>query len=384
MSDDNSMSARMERAYAAGRAKAESALAGTYLKDKVRCLAAAVGWPVEELLQKIVAFDRERLDAVPDLTVYPELRGQRDLLLEGDRGARDGGLDHAMIAATRTMDFYCQTRLRQETGKAYFAMATPEKCRVLYVPDSDVGALHAKNVDDPATYFTPLPPMKQGEPWEQTHPLWFDGVGSGLHIDEIPPEIFPADPRGLCPQFCDTAEGATEFLVRYNYFWGGQNLLVHDEHGNSAAFEKTTCRVAVRGPNAHGLNFITGMGALDPGIRAHQRAMRQQYLDEIGDDWDGPEGCFWKICEGKWDNMARYVEELSSNPTLDGAQQLMEKRDPSGPMCCTGQKSHPDEKISGWTLIMRMVLMDKKQIIRRQYRNGRPAYLDPPEIVQFT
>lgn len=380
------MQQKLEEALARGRGRGEELVgsaAARRWRDLARGLAQVIGWPTATLVERVIAFDAERLDAVPDLTVYPELRGYRDRLLAEDRGMREAGVDDALLALARSLSFYCQTRLLEQTGKAYYAEALPEKCRVLYVPESDEGVIHAKNIDDPAIYFSPLPPVPNGSPWPFSHPLVFDGVGSGLHIDEIPPEIFPVEVRELCQEHCTTLDAATEFMVRYNYFWHSQNLLVHDHHGNSVAFEKTRCRAATRGPNEKGLNFVTGMGALDPEIRAHQQRMRQKYLDQNGADWDGPDGCFWKVSQGKWDNMTRYVQELSQNPTLAGVMALMEKRDPSGPMCLTGTKCHPGLAVAGWTLIMNVYLMAQKKQIRRQYRDGTPAYLDPPEVVQY-
>lgn len=81
--------------------------------------------------------------------------------------------------------------------------------------------------------------------------------------------------------------------------------------------------------------------------------------------------------------MARYVDDLSLNPTWDSAKQLMEQRDPAGPMCLTGEKCHPREEVVGCTLMMQMYEMDNKKYHRRQWRGDVPAYLDTPEIVQF-
>jgi len=354
-----------------------------YWRDKLRGLAGEVGWPREVVLERVTAFHQERIAALPDLTVYPELRGADEALVERYRGMADAGLPEDTIVLSETLNFWRDTRLLEETGKAFHAVALPEKCRVVYVPDSDEGALHAKNVDDPLTYWAPRPPFGANPAWPCRHPLWFDGVGSGLHIDEIPPEIFPVSAIALCQEHCTTVSAAREFLIRYNYFWSSQNLLVHDTHGNSVAFEKTHCRVATRGPNAQGINFITGMGALDPEIRDFQHHMRQQYLAQIGADWDGPDGRFWKICQGKWDNMVRYIAELSEDPTAAGLMALMEKRDPTGPMCLTGQKCHPDEAAPGCTLVMDVWLIDRKKLRRRQWRGKTPAYLDTPEVVQF-
>ncbi len=356
----------------------------SYQHDMARAIAKELGWTKEDVVRKIAAYHRERLDAVPDLRQYPELDGERELLLEYYRGIKDAGLDDDSVALCESLGFWRDVRLFQETGRGMFVFPMPEKCRVLYVPRSDQGQLHAKNVDDPITYWKGEKPVPPGSPWPFSHPLVFDGVGSGLHLDEIPPEIFPVNPIELCREHCATVKEATAFLVRYNYFWSGQNLLVHDHHGNSVAFEKTRCRVAIRGPNAQGINFITGMGALDPGIRAFQNAQRSKYLEQIGAGQDDVDACFWKLCQGQWDNMKRYVEELSKNPTAEGALALMAKRDPGGPMCLTGKKCHPDEKTPGYTLLMRMYFMDQKKMHRRLWRGKTPSYKDTPEIVQYS
>ena len=141
---------------------------------------------------------------------------------------RDGGLNQEVIALHRTLGFWGDTRMQQETGRAVFARALPEECRVLYVPHSDRGALHLKNLDDPLNYWKPLPRIEKDEPWPLQSPLVFDGAGSGLHIDESPPEIFPADAVKMARECCQTLLEAEEFLTRYNYFWRGQNLLFRD------------------------------------------------------------------------------------------------------------------------------------------------------------
>jgi len=46
--------------------------------------------PEKERVRLLAASNRERLDAVPDLTRYPELRGMRDLVAATWRGYKDG------------------------------------------------------------------------------------------------------------------------------------------------------------------------------------------------------------------------------------------------------------------------------------------------------
>jgi hypothetical protein len=378
---------KKEQAYAKGLAFAKNYLQGpsaTFWNDNAYQVSRLLGWPKEAVIEKVIAFHRERLDAVPDLTVYPELRGMRDLHDEEERGMLDGGADDALIALSKTFNFWRDVRLQQETGKAFYAMPLPEKCRVLFVPDSDQGALHLKNTDDPLTYWKPMAPTPPNTSWPFDHPLGSDGVGSGLHIDEVPPEIFPVNVHELWREHCGTVDEATELLTRYNYFWGHCNIIIYDRQGNSAAIEKTRCRIAVRRPNAQGINFINGMGALDRDLAAFIKGQRQKYLDQRGEMWDeSPEGCFFTTCENKWKNMARYVDELSLNPTYDNAKTLMEQRDPSGPMCLTGEKSHPDLPVGGCTLIMEIWMLDQKKVHRRQWRGDVPAFLDTPEIVQY-
>src|SRR5688500_1802823 len=114
---------KREKAYARGLALGKSMIGDSdrvvavrvqYWHDAARCLANVIGWPQETVRDKVLAFHRERLDAVPDLTVYPELRGYRDLLDEEERGLRDAGLDDTTIALSKTLNFWRDTRLVQE------------------------------------------------------------------------------------------------------------------------------------------------------------------------------------------------------------------------------------------------------------------------------
>lgn len=365
-----------------GVAKAAN-VSAAYWDDAARSLARAANMPQHELEFQVRKFHQERVDSVPDLTLYPELRGYRERLAQEHAGLIEGGLSETTIALAGSLHFWRGTRLFQQTGRAIYAQPMPEKCRVLYVPESDQGALHLKNVDDPLLYWNPKPPVPAGSPWPHSHPLIFDGVGNGLHLDEVPPEIFPVNVVELCREHCTTVPEATEFLTRYNYFWRHQNLLVHDQHGNSVAFDKTACRVVSRGPGRNGVNFVNGMGASDPGMAAFIRGQRDQYLRQEEQSWDGPDGCYFTFCENKWRNMTAFVEELSTSPSLSSAKALMERRDPDGPMCLTGGKSHPGQQVAGYTLTMDIYFMDQKQLHRRQWRGSTPVYQDTPEIVQF-
>lgn len=386
MNQADRLKSAYRRGLSIGRAFGIDGLNGQYFDDFARAIAVALGCPKKEIIARVVDFHRERVDAVPSLRKYPELKGWRERILEEERGIRDAGVDLTDYMLFKTLRFWQKTRLYEETGRVVSVSPSSEeeRCRVLYVPESDVGALHAKNVDRLLSYWKPRPAFPRKAKWPFQHPLVFDGVGSGLLIDETSPEIFPVDVRELCKEHCTTVKEATEFMTRYNYFWRGQNLLIHDHRGNSIALDKTACRIAVRKPNAQGISFVNGMGSLDPDLNAFIRRQRQKFLDLMKWTWeDSPDGCFYRVCENKWRNMQKYVGELSLRPTFDNVKQLMEQRDKDGPMCLTGGVCHPKQKEGGYTVVMDIYMMDRKQLHRRQWKGKIPAFLDHPERVRF-
>ena len=399
ITETHMQSEEREQAYEAGLKKGRAIIAGItygavgyddgrrYYRDKTREVASALGCPVEAVVARVFAFHKERLDAVPDLTRYPELRGERDLLFERYRGMVDAGLSKDLVALAESLVFWQDYRLPVEEGKSFYGLATErklrEQCRVIYMPESDRGAIHAKNVDAPLKGFIPDPPITNPGPWPFP-PLMPDGAGSGLHIDEIPPEIFPADAVALCPKHCTTVDEATEFLVRYCYFWGGCNRLVHDDKGNSMAFEKTSrCRVATRGPDSNGINYVTGMGAVDAELAEFIDRQRELYLRETGQDDDCYEATYWRKCKGQFRSMARYMKELSETPTVDKLIEVLLKRDPDGPLCKDGVPCHADEATPEATLLQRVMFLDEKKVIRRQWRGDVPVWEDPWEVIQY-
>jgi hypothetical protein len=253
----------------------------------------------------------------------------------------------------------------------------------VYVPESDRGPLHAKNVDDPLDTWTPLPPIAEPGPWPHS-PLFFDGVGNGLHIDDIPPEIFPADGLELCERHCTTVDEATEFLARYNYFWANANLLIHDAAGHSVAIDKASrCRLAIRKPDASGISYVNGMSSFDPEEEAFIEGQRQRFLNEVGQDENGIDATYSRLCEAVLRNMKRHMAELARRPTLDGVFAWMNCHDEDGPMCKTGVPHHPEFDMGEATLLQRVFFLDEKVLWRRQWRGETPVWEDKWEVVKY-
>ncbi len=349
--------------------------------------AAQVGMATNELIARVVALHDERINAVPDLSVYPELDGEQELLLARYRGMADAGMSRELIALNESMGFWCNYRCRAETGKTPHGGSLPpdkrERCRVVFAPITDAGPLHFKNVDDPVHSWKPQPERLDPIPNPFT-PLFFDGVGNGLHIDDVPPEIFPADAVGLAKRHCRSVAEAEEFLIRYNYFWGSANLLIHDEAGEAVAIDKASrCRYVVRRPGPNGVIYINGMSSFDPDYQAFIEARRMQYLEESGQDGTTPEAVYFRGALGTLRNMTRRMKAFEQEPTEASLYDHMCSRDADGPLCRIGVQHHPDDPIRAATLFQRCFYLRDKVMKWRQWKDETPIWKDPWKSVPF-
>ncbi len=360
---------------------------GASLLKNAAWKARQVGLPPEELIRRVTALHAERVDALPDLTVYPELRGEREILLERYRGMADAGMTPELIALNESLGFWVNYYCRNETGKIPHGGSLPpeqrERCRVVFAPDTDAGPLHFKNVDDPLHTWQPQPENVRTMPSPFT-PLFFDGTGSGLHIDDDPPEIFPANAVDLAKRYCETVPEAEEFLVRYNYFWAGANMLIHDEAGKAVAIDKASrCRYAVRRPGPNGVIYINGMSSFDPDYQAYIEMRRAQYLRETGQDESTPEGAYFKGAAALLRNMTRRMAEFERSPTEATLYEHLCSRDPDGPLCRIGKQTHPDDPVRAATLVQRCYHLRERIMKWRQWRGETPIWEDAWKTVSY-
>lgn len=359
---------------------------GEHYFEWAAATARFLGVPAEEVVSSVRAFHDERVEAAPDPALYPEARGERDVLLKHYQGMRDAGFSDDLVALHESLQFWQKHRMPQLYNKVCNPTVVDrlrERCRIVYVPESDQGPIHFKNVDDPLTYWTPKPPPKQGAPWPFA-PLFFDGVGSGLHVDEPPKEIFPLDPKALCREHCATVDEAKDFLVRYGYFWDSANLLIHDEHGRSVALDKALRNhVAVREPDSSGISYVNGMSSFEPDYQTRIDKQREIYLRETRQDEDSIEGRFFRYTRQVRDNMEAYMDQLKESPTLSKVIAIMTSRDEDGPLCKYGHKVHPDETNPGYTLCQNLYFLNSRLQFRRQWRGETPVWEDPWESIQY-
>jgi hypothetical protein len=268
-------------------------------------------------------------------------------------------------------------------GYAAAKPKTVEKCRVAYLPESDHGQIHVKNVDDPATFW------KAGEPKPESLPcseqLVEDGTGSGLHIDDEPEEIFPLNVRQMRPFYADDVPGAIQFYTRYKLFWGGGNVVLQDRQKRSAAIEKCSRNfIEVFQPGPDGQSHCSGMVCRDPNSPQgrYQRAKRLQYRKAFGLPDDGPDQTFWDACDRAERMLADGLQRLSRPPRLDHVLRMFLTPWPEG-LNKSGAKLHPQQSEREYTLVTRCSLIDERKYLRWQRDPATLKMPAEPEVFTF-
>lgn len=297
------------------------------------------GVPRAQVVRRLQEWNRKRLDAVPDLKRYPELRGVRELVEAEWRGVRDGvGLSDEQWAAHCDGHFYYHRFVT--AGRV-----EPFHCSCIFFPTSDHGPLFASNLD------TSLDQPFQAPEWPAcSEHLVIGGVSSGVYLDEEPPEIFPAPVMRLVGRYCRNTDEAVEMLKRYNYFWGPGNLIVVDREHRVAMIEKTACRIGVR-YSPDGFGFITAMTALDPDIKAYLDDRRRASVQARNLPPENADVAYWRVQDKRASLMTELLDEARKNPTLETMQRFIQFRSPErGNVCGDGEVYFPGGPPSEYTL----------------------------------
>ena len=333
--------------------------------------AAFPDMPRPELLKRLAAWNRRRLDAVPDLGRYPELCGMRELVDAQWRGWRDGaGLsDEQWIG-------YCAEHSYHRHHAPLEVM--PHGCSYAYFPDSDVGPILANNLDSgPDEPFT-----APDWPLANEH-LIIGSVSSGVFFDERSPEIFPAPVMALVGRYCRTTAEALGLLARYNHFWGPGNLLITDRHRDTALVEKSACRIGVR-RSPDGFGFITAMTAAEPGMHAYLADRRAYSLTARGLPADCHDTAYWRCADQRHRLMAELLDEARPRPTLEGLRRLIQFRDPArGLVCYNGERLTPDGPPCEYTLRTVIWLLAKGQARWWAKEGHTPSYANRQPDVTY-
>jgi hypothetical protein len=316
------------------------------------------------------------MQRIPPADRYPEAAPWVAHALAVDRELQPAaGLTDAQLAAYRSLGHFLTFR-----GYAQARPAATEKCRVVYLPETDRGQLHIKNVDDPITFWKPDPEPGKG-PGPLKGLVW-DGVGCGLHMDDEPEEIFPLPVPAMCSTYCNDVPGAVEFLRRYSPFWGGQNIVLHDDAKRSVAIEKGSYNfIDVFEPDVSGGSHCSGMAFRAPASSQgeYARSKRLEYLKRFRQPLDGPDMTFWNAC----DRAEEMLAELMGKPSVTVAEvfELLTTPWPQG-LNKPGVKLHPDQGYPEYTLVTHATLNDARLHYVWQ-RDAEGVYPDEPLVYEF-
>lgn len=344
-----------------------------------------------DILTEVENFYKEAISKVPSYTKYPESKKWVDYIINRDRYLiQQIGLSTRDIAVLRSLGDFLTFRGYKKFGLRN--IVSEEKCRVAFLPETDKGPMHIKNVDDPIEYWKPEPPLIPVQHISKSplygKPFVIDGVGSGLHIDDEVDEIFPLPVREMVYMYADDTLSAIEFLKRYSHFWGGMNVLIYDRKYNSVAIEKCSRSYFELFHLEEG-NFIhiSGMVCRNPDSpqAKYQREKRQLYRNLFNLPDDGPDALFWDFCE-KLDKILR--DGLKAIGKRLRAQEIINLFITAYPygLRKDGLKIHPQQGLTDYTLITHCFFPEEKLYYRWQRKSAeeKGAWQEKPEVSQFT
>lgn len=328
----------------------------------------------DALLHGLTDFHQERMSRIPDSTQYPQSGPWIEYVLEVDKELQDlGKLSGQEMALYRSLGAYVTFR-----GFARFRHTPPERCRVAYLPKTDKGRMHIKNVDDPILFWKPQPPMEKSSLEEP--PLFWDGVGNGMHIDDEPEEIFPLPIPLMCMSECKDVPTAVKFLKQYSSFWGAQNIVLRDDQRNAVAIEKASYNfIEIFEPEPDRPSYISGNFCRESPQAQHLERKRNEYVDLFDLPADGTDRAFWQACERAHNKLAALMNETEIK--VDDVLKLFRTPWPEG-LNKGGVKYHPDQTgDEEYTLITCALLLDEKTACKWQ-RDTKGRYPEQPEVVQ--
>lgn len=334
----------------------------------------------ESLLGGLEAFHRERMEKTPSVSKYPESPPWVDYVRTVDRELQQRlNLSLRQLAILRSMNDYLQFR-----GFVRAKIRPAEKCRVVYIPQTDRGALHFKNVDDPAPPNW-RPSRERPERLPHDDDLVWDGAGNGLHIDDEPDEIFPLPVTTMYRHYANDVPAAVDFLTRYSVFFANQNFVLHDRAKRSVAIEKCSHNfIEIFPPDpVIGFSHVSGMVCRDPNSPQgrYQRAKRQQYMHRFQLPPDGADATFWNACDRAERMLVDDIRALGPVPKAEEVIKLFITPWPNG-LNKTGAKLHPEQFVGEYTLRSHGSLIDERTYYRWD-RDEELRFPDEPEVYRF-
>jgi len=363
-----------------------------YLESGIeRIIADAPHIKKQELVQVLENYYKEAMASIPSFVKFPEAKTWADYVITRDKKLVEfANLTGQEIAIFRSTNDYLTFRGYKEFGLKM--ICCDEKCRVVFIPETDQGPMHIKNVDDPITWWSPSRRLDERAPISQA--FWYhrnvviDGVGSGLHIDDEPDEIFPLPVMKMVDMYAYDTDSAVDFLRKYSVFWGGCNVIIYDKKYRSVAIEKCSRNFfePFQPEEPSHFTHISGMVCRDKGSPQgqYQTEKRHQYRKLFGLADDGPDALFWKACDNLEQILSKGIENLGKHPVSEDVVKLFITPYPSG-LRKDGLKLHPQQGLVDYTLVTNCFFPEKKLYYRwqRTSEKDRGNWPGQPEICQY-
>ncbi len=327
-------------------------------------------------------FHKERMAKVPSPSKYPDAKPWVEHQLAFQKHLKElANLSDSEAGVVSSLNLYlCFRGYRLCKPPA----AHDEKCRVAYVPESDRGQIHIKNVDDPITHWKPHRDRPSCLP--QGEGLVLDGVGSGLHLDDEPDELFPLPVLSMLQSSgIKDVPQAIELLTRYSKFWGGMNIILHDDKKRSATVEKSSYNfIGVYHPGADGRSHVSGMTCRD--INSPQGAYHHTKRMEYIKLYNRPDDCidllFWAKCREFEAKLSGALKAMPSVAKFDDVVSLFTSVYPKG-LNKPGLKLHPTEGLVGYTLLIHCTLADEKKYLTWNRSEDGKVFDAQPAVYQY-
>ncbi|MGB9642551.1 MAG: hypothetical protein ACP5JO_02820 [Candidatus Ratteibacteria bacterium] len=356
-----------------------------------RIIADAPHVEKKQLIRQVENFYKEAMSKTPSFVKYPEAKAWVDYVIKRDRKLMDlAHLTIQEIAILRSTNDYLTFRGYKEFGLK--RTGCDEKCRVAFIPYTDMGPMHIKNVDDPITWWSPARRLAEKAPISQA--FWYhrnfviDGVGSGLHIDDEPEEIFPLPVLKMVDMYAYDTDSVVEFLRKYSVFWGGCNVLIYDKKYKSVAIEKCSrnfCEVFEPEEPSH-FTHISGMVCRDKSSpqAKYQKNKRILYRKLFNLPDDGPDALFWEACDHLERILSHGIKKLGKSPLSGDIITLFITPYPAG-LRKDGLKLHPQQGLIDYTLVTNCVFPEKKLYYRwqRSSEKDKGVWPEQPETCQY-
>lgn len=346
----------------------------------------------EDLLNGLAAYHRDAMTQIPSAVRYPEAKPWVEYTLKYEQELRRrANLSTTEVALVMSLNPYLTFRGFKQAGLKRAPAPQVEKCRVAFIPDTDEGPLHIKNVDDPVAGWIPAPSLPDRRPrldwwWDQVE--WLaDGTGSGLHMDNEPDDIFPLPVLTMALEHAHDTPGFVDFLRRYSPFYGGANLLVCDQQFRVVAIEKCSHNhLEVFPPAAGAFSHISGMVCRDPDSPQgrYQRQQRDAYCRLYSLPADGPDHAFWTRCVEMEHRLVSRLRELGPRPKATDVMKLFITPDAEGGLRKDAHKAHPDQGVAESTLVTVATLFDKRRSYRWQRGRDGVSWPARPEVCRFS